>query len=367
MKLGINGRFYRPHIKGVQRFAREVAKRLYDMVEVRLFLPRGLLPPTEVPDHVWIIRGILRGHLWEQLELPWRARAASCDTVLHLSGTAPGWGGRHVMVVHDVTPLTDPQWYNPAFARWYRFALARSARRAERIITFSEWGKGEIERVLGPGNGRIDLVSQGIEPFAEPAPASAVARVRERWRLTGPYILATGSGDPRKNLSLLFEIVRQWHERCSEAPLLVVVGEGTPRVHGRRASRQVLDGNIRVTGYVSDEDLRALYTGASVFCYPSFKEGFGRPPLEAMACGTPVVVAPYGVAAEVLDGAARILQPSVEAWIATIEELMTNSSERARQVDMGLRHAAGYSWAKAAKQVMDVCRNVAEGSSSSSG
>lgn len=90
MKLGVNGRFYGPHnIKGVQRFAREVVKRLCDVAEVCLLLPRGLHRATEVPHNVPIIRGILRGHVWEQIELPLRARAAGCDIVLHLSGTAP--------------------------------------------------------------------------------------------------------------------------------------------------------------------------------------------------------------------------------------------------------------------------------------
>ena len=100
VKLGVNGRFYGPHIKGVQRFAREVVKRLCDMAEVCLLLPKGLDRAAEVPHHVRIIRGILPGHVWEQIELPLRARAAGCDIVLHLSGTAPGWGSRHVMVVH---------------------------------------------------------------------------------------------------------------------------------------------------------------------------------------------------------------------------------------------------------------------------
>lgn len=361
MNLAINGRFYAARPTGVQRFARDASARLYEREDVTLFLPGALPRPAEVPAHVRVDQGRLRGHVWEQLELPCRTRMNGADVVLHLSGSAPGWGGPNVVVVYDVTPLTHPDWFTRSFRMWFRLALGRSARRAPGVITISEWTRREVERVLAVPRSRIRVVGQGLEPFSEPAPASAVASVRARWNLPEKFLLAVGGRNPRKNLKFLLDMLGQWRERSDDAPTLLVVGEEYTRLHAR-AEMQVDSGvDVRLLGHVGDSDLHALYTAAAAFCFPSLAEGFGRPPLEAMACGTPAVVADYECAAEVLGDAAVILPLQTSLWIERLTPLLSGGAERQRLAAYGRQYAARYSWDRAIDDLLEGCRDAARG------
>lgn len=360
MRLGVNGRFYGVPTWGVQRFAREVSARLPSAgVDVRLFLPAGVrcspegLPGVPVP-------GRLRGHLWEHAELPWRGRRAGCDVLLHMSGTAPWWGGPGVVAIHDVFPLTHPAWFSSAFVLWYRTVVPTAAARAALVLAPSAWARDRIVDALGIPRERVRVVGQGTAPFDAPASEDEVARVRTRFGLPERYLLAVGGDDPRKNVFFLLRTLERWPGR-EEPPALVWVGAHRRRVHGRRAGAADTAPGVRVVrpGYVTDRDLHALYTGARAFCFPSLGEGFGRPPLEAMGCGTPVVVADYGPAAEVLGEAARILPLEPEAWLGALAELTEEGDERRRRVEAGLRRSRSWSWAASARSVRDACLEIA--------
>ena len=359
MKLGINGRFYGARPTGVQRFARDLSARLYEHQEVTLFLPASLPRPAEVPAHVPVEYGRLGGHAWEQLELPWRTRAGGTDVVLHLSGTGSIWGGRNVVVVYDVTPLSHPEWFTRSFRIWFRLALGLSAQRACRVVTISQWSSGEVERVLAIPRSRIRVVRQGIEPISAPAPAAEVERVRTRWKLPDTFLLALGGRNPRKNIAFMVRILSSWRERYGTAPCLVLIGEEYSHLHARSALHIGNGLDVRVIGHVSDADLHALYTAASAFCFPSLAEGFGRPPLEAMACGTPAVVADYGAAAEVLEGGALILPLQVDAWVDHLASLLASESERQHWALAGREQSSRYEWAGAVDDLIETCRAVA--------
>src|SRR3990172_2169710 len=213
LRIALNGRFYGAPVTGVQRVARELAARLGDRARVAVFVPRGLAkaqPASKLPARE-VVRGILPGRVWEQIELPLRLRSAGCDVALHLGQTAPACGaGPSVILVYDLTPLTHPEWYRPGFTWWFRAALARPVRRATRVLTLSEWTRGELVRVLGVEPERIDLVSRGVAPFDAPAEPSAVAATRAKWGLPDVYLLTTGAGDRRKNVSFLLDVLRRW-------------------------------------------------------------------------------------------------------------------------------------------------------------
>lgn len=355
MRVGVNGRFYGAPVTGVQRFAREVARRLVDHIDMTLLLPADVPDTDDLPRRVPRMRGRMRGHLWEQLELPGLRNHAACDLLLHLSATAPVLGGPHVMAVHDVFPVSHPAWFAPGFARWYRVSLPRAARRAAAVLAMSRWAEGEIVRSLHVPRDRIRVVTQGVDPFIAPADASQVAAVKNRWGLADTYLLAVGAGDPRKNLRFLAQLLCRWGDA---APQLVVTGEGSPRVHGSRDHPEVTGKAVTYVGYVPDQELRALYTGAAAFCFPSLGEGFGRPPLEAMACGTPVVVADYGAAREVLGPAAEILPLDSERWIDALRRLVSNR-ERAR-CSADLEWVKQFRWDRTAADVADCCRDVVQ-------
>jgi glycosyltransferase involved in cell wall biosynthesis len=351
MRLAVNGRFLTARVTGVQRFAREIVRRLADHTDVVLLLPRRARVPDDWPAGMAVAVGRLCGHAWEQLELPAMAARTRCDVVLNAGGTTPGYGGPHVAVVHDILPLTNPEWFDAPFALWYRYAVRRNAARAARIITVSAASSQAIVEVLGVPAERVDVVVQGLAPFDRPAGPAAVERVRRRHGIAGPYLLATGRGDPRKNLGFLAGVLRTLRARGRPAPALVVTGRPTRRVHGRHDDAPA--GAI-LTGYVADDELHALYTGALAFVFPSRAEGFGRPPLEAMACGTPALVAPYDGARE-LVGAARVLPLAPAAWADAIEELDRATHPRGSP----LIDLARFSWDAAARAVAEACRRAA--------
>jgi glycosyltransferase involved in cell wall biosynthesis len=354
MRLAITGRFYGAEITGVQRFAREVTERLVQRTDVQLLLPRGVRIPAGEAGAVR--HGRLRGHIWEQLEAPGLARAARADLALHLSGTAPVRDGPAVIAVHDVLPITHPEWFSWRFARWYTFVLRNAAPRAEAIITVSEWSKREIVRTLGVAEGRVHVVLQGIGPFDEPASPASVATVRTRRQLPDRFVLTLGANDPRKNAGFVSDVMASWTRRWGDAPLVVVVGGRAPRVHGR--SQADIAGALHL-GRVDDEELRALYTAASAVCFPTKAEGFGRTPLEAAACGTPSLVANYGSAREAIDGAAVILPLDPAAWAESLHLLVNDSSARESVIQRARARTALMSWDTCASHVLDVCEAVA--------
>ncbi|MCI0432556.1 MAG: glycosyltransferase family 4 protein [Gemmatimonadetes bacterium] len=378
MRLAINGRFYAAEVTGVQRFAREIASRLCERTAVTLLLPRGVEPP-EVTGSPRVLRGRLRGHAFEQLEVPAMTSAAGCDATLHLSGTLPVRGGPHIAVLHDVLPLTNPEFFSRRFARWYGFVLRTGAPRAAALITVSEWSKREIVRTLGVAASSVSVVLQGIAPFDRPADPITVREARQRLGLPAEFVLALGDGDARKNLAFLGEVMATWRQRHATAIPLVIVGSTTQRVHGRsvRGLRRARDRalsraryvdqrpplsrdppDIVRPGRVSDRDLHALYTAASALCFPSLAEGFGRPPLEAAACGTPAIVAPIASARETLDNAALAVPLDPALWADALHELLSDPLARAALLEGAKPVLARMSWDACADRVLDICQSA---------
>lgn len=357
MKLGINGRFLAARPTGVQRFALEVLRRATARASVTLLLPSDVEVPDGMPPPERVLRGRLAGRLWEQVELPSLARRASVDVVLHGANAAPLFGGPHVVVLHDVIPLLRPRDYRAAYRVWVRVAHVEAARRAAAVATVSQWSAGEITRLTGVPSERITVVPQGAAPLDAPASEAAVRQARERHGLSGPYFLAVTGGDRRKGRSFLDEVWKGW--ASGTAPELAVVGGAHRRVHGRvggeRGGAPAPAG--KALGHVSDDDLRALYTGAVALLHPAAAEGFGRPPLEALACGTRVLAAPYGPAREVLGEAADLAPLDAGAWREAIDALLNEPTEtRAARLTAGREQAAGWSWDEAVDALLDLCR-----------
>jgi glycosyltransferase involved in cell wall biosynthesis len=355
MRLGVNGRFYGARTTGVQRFAREVTARLAALEEVVLFIPSDV-PAAGLPPEARVVRGRLRGQAWEQVELPLAAWGRDLDLVLHPANAAPRFGPPGVVVLHDLTPLSHPSAYRSLYRTWVRLAHAAPAKRAHRVITVSDWSAGEIGRFLGIPAERISVVLQGAGPLDSPASPEAVADVRLRYGLPRPFFLAVGGGDPKKGGAFLRRV---WRQVGSAAADLVAVGGTFGAVH---TTGSETGAPLPLHGHVPDDDLRALYTGSVALLFPSEAEGFGRPPLEALACGTRVVAAPYGPVAQVLGNAADVIPLDESLWVGRVRALLDEPPQTRRaRIEEGRRHAAGFSWDRAAARVARVCRDVVEG------
>ena len=316
----------------------------YHTTGVQRYL-RSLLPclPSELeavkPQHA--LQGI-KGHLWEQLYLPTRLRRR---LLWSPGNTGPITVSRQVLTVHDASSLDHPEWFDRKFALWYSALLPPLIRKVRAIITVSNFSKERIVRLTGVKPDRVQMICNGVDERFRPATPPRVKQVSADYGLDGPYILYVGSLEPRKNLRALLET---WRAGGFDGATLAVVGAGGHLFPKMQFGS--LPAGVRLLGRVEDDVLPALYSGATGFVYPSIYEGFGMPPLEAMACGCPVAVSDIPAHREVCGEAALYFDPfKAEEMSAALESLLRlDGPLRASLVQQGLLRAARFSWKDAA-------------------
>jgi glycosyltransferase involved in cell wall biosynthesis len=306
--LVVNGRFLRATPTGLHRVARSLLDAALEQgLSADVLAPPGIddARVTRILDGP---SGDIGDHVWEQLVLP---RAARERPVLSLTNTAPVSARRGFVLVHDLAPLVGPQWFTPRVRLYGRLVLA-AARRAEGVVTVSHVVADELRArgVRSP----VTVVHNAVDADMRPVDDAAVATALERLSVRAPYILFVGWADPRKDVATVLAA----HRRAARTlPHRLVL---TGLAHRNFAPVVVpdLDTVLRL-GYVADADLRALLTGAAALVYPSRYEGFGTPPLEAWACGTPALVSDIPVLRESTEGRAIYLPPGdVDAWAEAI-------------------------------------------------
>jgi len=296
--------------------------------------------------------------LWMQTVLPAQLRAAKPDLCHYPNSIAPLRSPcRYVVTIHDMTLSLLPQ-YHP----WRKRLIVRPlipliARRAARIITVSEHARADIVRLLRVPPERVVVVPEAAAAIFRSAPAAEQARVRARYQLDRPYLLYVGTLEPRKNL---VRLIRAWHAlwRRGVIPhqLVLVGGRGWQDAEIYDTIAQLDCGDaLRLAGYVPTADLPALYSAADAFAFPSLSEGFGLPVIEAMACGTPVLISTAPALRELAGDAALTVNPCDErALTDALEQLLTDAALRADLRVRGLLRAAAFSWDRAARSTLAI-------------
>ncbi len=324
-QLVVNGRFLPQRPGGLQRAARSLLTALRAEMPCHVVCPE----PDPLADEVLPAPpGRGGGQVWEQLLLP---RAAADRTVLSLTNTAP-LRGRNAVLVHDLAPLVGPEWFHPSMRVYGRLVL-QAARRADAVVTVSRAVAAELEQRGVTVRG---VVHNAVEPDFAPTDPTAV---RAALGLARPYAVLLGSSDPRKDALLA---VRAHLAVALEQPHdLVLLGGG----RGVFAPVVLPEApTVHRLGHVDDATVRALLTGAAVLLYPTRYEGFGLPPLEAEACGTPSLVSDLPVLRESTGGRATYLPVGdLAAWSAALADAL----RRPRRVPP----APGRTWRDAAQEL----------------
>jgi len=294
------------------------------------------------------------------LLIPWMARRKRLDVVHDPTGATPfllGAGGaRSVVTIHDVFAWSCPGHSTPLDTLLYRHWLPRVLPRVDAVITDSETSRADIVDYLSIPADRVEVIYPGVSTTYHPMPADEAAQIAARYSLPAGYILFVGSVEERKNLRrLLHACARLW--QAGERRPLVVVGARRWK-HSRimQAMRELdLGQHVIFTGYVSEADLPALYSAADLFVFPSLYEGFGLPPLEAMACGTPVVCSNAASLPEVVGDAAIMVDPyDVEGLAEAMRRVLADADLREELRVKGLARAKHFSWEKAARETIEV-------------
>jgi glycosyltransferase involved in cell wall biosynthesis len=287
--------------------------------------------------------------------------------VLHVQFTAPPFSPCPVVVsIHDLSFEHLPQTFKRRSRMQLRMTVRRSARNAAQIIALSEHARMDLINTYHLIPEKVNVV-----PLAAPAAFAPVRddnelqRVRQTYGIDGDYILSVGSIQPRKNLRRLIEaysVLRHAQPEC-KLPQLVLVGKNAWLYDETLRALKYTDvgASILLTGYVPESDLPALYSGALCFIYPSYYEGFGLPPLEAMKCGAPVIVGNRTSLPEVVGDAALMIDPfDVNAIAGAIQKMITDSEFRSELRVKGLERAKEFDWKETARQTLAVYRKAFE-------
>jgi glycosyltransferase involved in cell wall biosynthesis len=327
----VNGRFLARRVTGVERYGREI-----------LSLMRS---NCRVERSGRELNGV-QGHAWEQFVLP---RRLSPESILWSpANTGPLLVRDQVLTIHDLSPLEHPEWFKQSFATWYRLFLPILAKRVKAIFTPSEFVKQKVIQRFGVNDVIVTPNGVDLSRFHPEARQNT-------YEFPCKYILFVGSIQPRKNLAGLMKAWQAIKDDFKDIWLVVAGDAG----HVFRTVKFFEDERIRFLNYVPEADLPGLYVQAELLVLPSFDEGFGLPTLEAMACGTPVIVSDGGALPEVVGEAGLIYELSKpDGLVQALQECLSNKDLRLCLRSKGLIRAQTFSWQHTAELVWNTLNEI---------
>lgn len=353
--ISVNGKFLGASLNGVHRTAALYAAALMAHrskgMDIEVVAPRPLpedhdfrtLKPRVVPS----ILGT--GQAWEMIALPMATRNR---LLINLCNLAPILHANSVVMIHDAQTYLYPEDYSGRQATAYRMLLPQIARRALRVLTVSEYAKTSLVANGVADREKIVVVHNGADHLLAVKPDNTVLSTRGL-RPSG-YALALGTTKSYKNIARLFAAFD-----CSALKDLPLVIAGGPGPQSYADSRSVLSENLIFLGNVTDSELRALYTNAAMFLFPSRTEGFGLPPVEAMTCGCPVIAARAGAMPEICGDGALLVDPEdTEAWRKAILDFR-DPANRARYSEPAMTRARHFTWDRAGARLWDAIGDLA--------
>lgn len=269
---------------------------------------------------------------------------------------------KSIIFIHDLSYIYHKQYVSPKNQEYLEKFVPRSIDKATKIVAISKNTRREISKFYGIKEESIPIISPAVDhKIFYPRSLIEIAAIKRKFRIERPYILSVGTIEPRKNLIGVLNAFDILPETMKQKYSLVLVGgkgwldEEITTKFNELSKRY----SIIKTGYVEDMDLPALYSGAKVFLFPSFYEGFGIPPLEAMACGVPVITSDNSSLPEVVGSAAiKIKAEDTKSLALSIEKVLTNKQLSGKLSRAGLRQASKFSWDKSAQDLLELLKNI---------
>lgn len=363
MRIAINARFLTQRITGVQRYAIEVTRHIMNLLgDNRIYL----LAPRNAPSEFYGVKVLkstapLSGYAWEQCILPLMFRSCKADVLWSPCDLGPLSVEEQFVTIHDATVFRFPDVYNPWMRRWHRIVRPLLAKRVMGVITVSHFSKAELLKYLHVKPSKITPIYPGISNFFCPQDPVRVNNFKSETGLPQKYVLCLSSLAANKNYGRLIKAWTLIEENglINDYHLVVVGGSAKSllpmQIEGliSRASR------IRMLGYVEDKHLPLIYSGARLFVFPSIYEGFGFPPLEAMACGVPVVVSNCSAIPEIVGDAGYYFDPCDEQSIAeAIVKVVKDVDLSSNLSRKGFCKIKNYNWEITARQLIELMESA---------
>lgn len=350
----INARFLAQPLSGTQRYAQQLLEAFDARLGERTGPPVVALAPRQIRRRpTWRnieLRVVGRGggHVWEQSELAWAARSG---WLLSLVSSAPVLHPRQVVTLHDAALYDQPHHFSRSYTMLHRTIRPLIARRAQRILTVSAFSAAALSKALAVPRDKFALVPNGADHLLR-VPSDPETLDRRKLRDRG-YVLFVGNEAPHKNVATA---VRAFTSLGRQDLDFVTVGIGLSSVFGTLDVAQ--DRAIRRLRDVGDGELRALLEHAALLVFPSLYEGFGIPPLEAMALGCPVVSSNQSAMPEVLGNSAEMVDPTEAGLRDGMRRVLESPARRVSLVERGRARAAAFTWAEASRKLDHVLMDV---------
>lgn len=367
MRIGINGRFLITKRTGVQRAAYNLITSLVRMdKENEYFIFTGDTQanlPEWNQDNITVVTSTLnegeniRNHIWEQFTLPKLAKKYNIDILHSPANIAPlFYKGKSIIHIHDLCFVVNPQWYSFTFRTLYNFIIPKLARTATRVITNSNNSKNDLLQFCQLDADKVSLVYWAVDETFQENLASRSKDIYEK----EDYILYVGSLEPRKNIATLIDSYEQLRASHPEIKTkLVLIGGENPLFADVRLKIKKHKEDVIFKGFIDDKTLMHYYQSATVVAYPSLYEGFGLPPLEAMASGTPVITSLVSSIPEVVGDAAILVSPyGSEQLTEALYKVITNKSLQKEMIDKGLKQIEKFNWYRVARNVLSIYNEV---------
>jgi len=346
-KIIVNARFLTRRITGLERYAIEISRQLKKVRPSLTFVaPKDIIHHSIAEELGVECFGILKGHLWEQVEFPVFLRRKNNPLLINLVNTGPMWYRNQITVIHDLAFMRNPEWFSRRAAMWFKFLVPRVINASSIIVTDSVFTKNELMELLGFPEKKIHIIYPGVsEIFCLP-------RNTRQKNESNVTILAVSTLESRKNLKNLIEGFKIAELKDAK---LVIVGGDNPLVFGKSGGRNnyISDPAVKFLGYVSDAQLADLYHQADVLASVSLYEGFGFSPLEALASGCRVLVSDIPSHREIFGDSAMFVNPLDSVDIARKLNLLLASStvHRITEVEKTLLR---FSWRRAAEGLLKI-------------
>ena len=336
-RIAINGRFLMRRITGVDRYAHEISKRIT--------LPKRFIQPRKP-------LGQVAGHLWEQFTLP---ALLEKDEILWSPANSGAWAvSNQIVTIHDASVFDHPEWFKSSFAAWTRLSWKILAKRVKAIITVSEFSKQRLMHHLNISSHKFHVIYNGVGNPFKPQSADSIETVKQKYGIKKPYFLFVGTIEPRKNLDGL---LRAWKRAKLESHQLFIAGTMGNVFATTEPVSSLKD--YANAAYILDEDLPALYSGATTLINPSFYEGFGLTALEAMACGTPVIASNTTAFPEILGDAALLIDPhNSNELVDAMKNIIENKSLASALRERGFLCSSQFSWKESARKTQEIMAGI---------
>ncbi|MEI6883259.1 MAG: glycosyltransferase family 1 protein [Bacteroidota bacterium] len=375
MRIGIEGqRLFRKKKHGMDIVTLELVRNLMEIDNVNeysIFIKKDESPCLESFRNFNVVVLEKRKYpIWEQMMLPAAVRKAGCEILHCTANTAPYYVSLPlVLTLHDIIYMENLSLFRKGFSKYQKFGniyrrmvVPSAVRKCKKIITVSEFEKQRISSFFKIDDSRITTIYNGVSSHFRPITnPDVLSRLKFQYKLPERFVFFLGNTDPKKNTIGVLKALSLFNKKSSDKLHLVILDfnkEALSKLLGEVGDESLVD-YITLTGYIPNSELPGIYTLSSVFLYPSLRESFGIPILEAMACGTPVITSNTSSMPEIGGNAALFVDPfNPEQIKDAILRLFSNIELRSNLIASGFEQSRKFTWRTMAMHVLDVYSKI---------